>query len=115
MASLSRELHEFRETLMAEINRLSEQVSNLKSHVEERDGLIDQLSGELQQLLKEVSALQDRVEEAEIISRLPCLILSGPAMAARHASRLEPPLPDRTAPAAVSSPRSAGSGQGLTR
>ena len=54
-------------------------------------------------------------QEAEINSRLPCLILPGPAMAARHASRLEPPLPDRTAPAAVSSPRLAGPGQGLTR
>ena len=109
MASLSRELHEFRETLMAEISRLSERVGDLEKHVEERDGLIDQLSEELQQSRREVSALQDRVEEAEINSRLPCLILSGPSMAARHAPRLEPPLPDRTAPAAVGSP-----GQGLT-
>ena len=41
MASLSRELHEFRETLMAEISRLSERVGDLEKHVEERDGLID--------------------------------------------------------------------------
>ena len=32
---------------MAEISRLSERVSNLESHVEKRDGLIDQLSEEV--------------------------------------------------------------------
>ena len=114
MASLSRELHEFRETLMVEISKLSQRVGDLERHVEERDGLIDQLSEELQQSRKEVSALQDRVEEAEINSRLPCLILSGPAMATRHAPRLEPPLHDRTAPAAVGFHQSVGPGQGLT-
>ena len=118
MASLSRELHEFRETLMAEITKLNDRVKDLEQHIEERDGVIDQLTEELHQSRNEVSALQTRMEEAEINSRLPCLILSGSAMASRHAPRLEPPLHDRTAPAAVGASQSAapagpaGPGQG---
>ena len=118
MASLSRELHEFRETLMAEISKLNDRVKDLEQHIEERDGVIDQLTEDLHQSRNEVSALQTRMEEAEINSRLPCLILSGSAMASRHAPRLEPPLHDRTAPAAVGASPSAapagpaGPGQG---
>ena len=111
MASLSRELHEFRETLMEKINRLNDRVKDLEQHVEERDGVIDQLTEKLHQSQSEVSALQTRMEEAEINSRLPCLILSGPAMASRHAPRLGTPLPDRAEPEAVrASPSSAPAG-----
>ena len=112
MVSLSRELHEFRETVTAEVEKLNNRVKDLERHVEERDSLIDQLSGELSQSKKDFAALQARVEDAEINSRLPCLVLSGAAMASRHAPRLEPPLPDRAAPAAAGRPGSAGSGQG---
>ncbi|KAF0288414.1 hypothetical protein FJT64_013194 [Amphibalanus amphitrite] len=101
MAAFSRELHDFRSSLTAEIEKLNDRVKDLEQHVEERDGIIDQLSEELRQSRSEVSALEARVEEAEINSRLPCLILSGAAMAPRRAPRLEPPLPNQTAPAAV--------------
>ena len=116
MVSLSRELHEFRETLSAEIVRLSERVKDLEQHVEERDGVISQLNKELRQSKEEVSALQVRVEDAEINSRLPCLVLSGAAMAPRHAPRLEPPLPARAASEAGARPGSAEpAGQGQVR
>ncbi|KAF0294364.1 hypothetical protein FJT64_007922 [Amphibalanus amphitrite] len=92
MVSLSRELHDFRELLMAEIVKLNERVKDLEQHVEARDSVIDQLTDDLRRSRDEVSALQSRAEEAEINSRLPCLILSGGAMAPRHAPRLEPPL-----------------------
>ncbi|KAF0298595.1 hypothetical protein FJT64_004048 [Amphibalanus amphitrite] len=105
--SLSRDLHEFRETLMTEIDKLNERVKDLEKHVEERDGVIAELQDELHHSRKETAALLTRVEEAEINSRLPCLILSGPAMASRRAPRLEPPLAGQTAPGAT-----AGSGSG---
>ena len=99
--SLLRDLHEFRASLSAEIEKLGDRLKDLERHVEDRDGTIDQLTEELDQSRKEVSALQIRVEEAEINSRLPCLILSGAVMAPRRASRLEPPLPAPEAPAAI--------------
>ena len=91
--SLLRDLHEFRACLSDEIEKLSDRVKDLERHVEEKDGTIDQLSDELPQSREEVAALQVRVEDVEINSRIPCLILSGAAMAPRNAPRLEPPVP----------------------
>ena len=110
--SLSRDLHEFRERVTAEIEKLFERVKYLEQHVEERDGVIDRLTNELHQSKEEVSALQSRIEDAEINSRLPCLVLSGAAMSPRNAPRLEPSLLDR-APAA-GDPPGLGQGQAVT-
>ena len=93
MVSFSKDLHDFRETLASEVDRLHERVKDLERHVEERDGLIDQLTDDLRRSRDEVTALQFRMEEAEINSRLPCLVLSGAAMAPRRVPRLGPPLP----------------------
>ena len=87
VASFSRELHEFRESLTAEIDKLNERVRDLERHVEVRDGVIDQLTDDLRQSRAEITVLQTRVEDAEINSRLPCLIFSGAAMAPRHPAR----------------------------
>ena len=43
------------------------------------DDFIDQLTDEIHRSRKEVSALQDRMDKAKSNSRMPCLILSGPA------------------------------------
>ena len=115
MASFSRELHEFRESLSAEIAKLNERVRDLEQHTEEKDCIIDKLTDDLQQSRAEVAALQTRMEDAEMNSRLPCLILSGAAMAPRHSPHLEPPLPPRAVSAAADPSRSAapaGAGQG---
>ena len=112
--SLLRDLHEFRAGLSAEIVKLSDRVKDLERHVEERDGTIDELTEELQQSRKAVAALEIRVEEAEMNSRLPCLILSGAALAPRNAPRLEPPLSARSAPAAPASAPPGQSRGGMT-
>ena len=106
MASFSQELHEFRASLTAELDKLNERVRDLERHVEERDNVIEQLSDDLRQSRAEISALQTRAEEAEINSRLPCLILSGASMAPRRAPRLESPLPAQAAPGATDPSRS---------
>ena len=115
--SLLRDLHEFRANLSEEIEKLSERVRDLERHVEERDGTIEQLSEELQKSREEVAVLQLRAEEAEINSRLPCLILSGAALAPRNAPRLGPPLSAWPAPGEVgrsqsSAPAPAPAGRG---
>ena len=112
MVSISRDLHEFRDSLAAEISKLGERLTDLERHVEESDGIIAELTDDLRRSRAEVTALQSRVEEAEVNSRLPCLILSGPAMASRHAPRLEPPLPSRAAPAAADGSRPAAADPG---
>ena len=112
-SSLSRDLHAFSERMTAQFDKLFGRVKDLEQHVEERDIEIDRLTDELGQCKWEVSALQTRVEDAEINSRLPCLILSGAAVASRRAPRLQPPLPGQTAPAASADrPQPADRGQG---
>ena len=61
---LSRDFHELRVTLKAEIDKLSGRVRDLEVHVEERDSLISELTEELRQSRKDVSSLQSRVEDA---------------------------------------------------
>ena len=92
-ASLSRELHEFREVFQNQFEVFAEKLRDLEKHVEARDNVIDGLARDLQESREEVRALQTRQEEAEINSRLPCLILSGSVMASRHAPRRATPGP----------------------
>ena len=47
MASFSRDLYEIRETLMEEIRKLRDRVKDLEKRLEERDGVIDQLTDDL--------------------------------------------------------------------
>ena len=112
-SAISRELHEFRLSFREEFEALNNRMKDLEQHVEERDGVIDTLNRELGQSRSEVEALQNRVEEAELISRLPCLILSGKAMAPRKAPLLAAPLPAQREPpgAAASRPAPGGEGQ----
>ena len=91
-ASISRDFHELRVVLKAEIDKLSDRVKDLEQHVEKRDNTITELTDELRQARSDVSSLQSRVEDAEINSRLPCLVLSGAAMAPRRAPSLGAPL-----------------------
>ena len=104
--SISRDLHEFREALSAEIEKLHSRVRDLEKHIEERDVIIDDLTGELHQSRKEIVALQTRTEEAEVNSRLPCLVLSGPAIRPLGSGRGVPPrAPPGAAPARPDSAR----------
>ena len=112
--ALTRRIPETRSTARRLQNVRHKEVLQKEGSTEERDGITDQLSNELRHSKEEVSALQTGVKEAEMNSRLPCLVLSGTAMAPRHAPRLEPPLPAQTAPAAAGQHRPAAErpGQG---
>ena len=91
-ASISNDLHEFRELVTTELGALTDRVRDLERHVEERDLEVERLTSDLATTKKELKQLQDRAENAEMNARIPCLVLSGRAMAPRHAPRLDAPL-----------------------
>ncbi|KAF0298041.1 hypothetical protein FJT64_004599 [Amphibalanus amphitrite] len=77
-------------------------------HVEERDNEVADLTRDLAAARSDIKALQERTENAEMNSRIPCLILSGGAMASRRKAVLGAPLPvDGSAPRAPTSDSSA--------
>ena len=91
-SSISKDLHEFRELIMTELGALTDRVRDLERHVEERDLEVEKLTTDLATTKKELKELQDRAESAEMNSRIPCLVLSGRAMAPRQSARLSAPL-----------------------
>ena len=88
---MSSELHEFRSAFQSQLDAFGARLGELENHVETRDGIIDDLSSQLRESREEIRRLQARTEEAEMFSRLPCLVLSGGAMAARNAPSPPPP------------------------
>ena len=97
---ISREIHELNHDIQSKLSEMDKRIGELEQHVEERDSLLEELKSELRETRKEMSRLGDRAESAEMNSRLPCLILSGQAVAPRRA-RLSAPLP----PTGQSAPR----------
>lgn len=108
---ISRELHEFKMNINSQFEALETRIHDLEQHIETRDCEMDRMSQQLQDTREEMEALRSRAEDAEMVSRLPCLVLSGKAMAPqRHAPLLDAPLPTSgAAPSAdTSSPGRAG-------
>ena len=95
VSSISRDIHEFNESIQSRLCAMDERISHLERHVEEKDVEIVKLKAELCQTKDEIRRLSERAESAEMNSRIPCLILSGRALAARQG---QPPSPgDATA------------------
>ena len=86
---MSAELHALREIIQSQLEILTDRVSDLERHVDAKDEIIEDLSQQLRESREEIVRIQTRAEEAEIISRLPCLVLSGGAMSPSHARRLQ--------------------------
>ncbi|KAF0306875.1 hypothetical protein FJT64_021696 [Amphibalanus amphitrite] len=93
---LSRELHEFKENISSQFEALERRIYDLEQHVEAKDNQMDEMAKQLQEAKEEVEALRGRAEDAELVSRLPCLVLSGAAMAPRRGAPLAAsvPVPD---------------------
>ena len=91
-SSISKDLHEFRELISSELGALSDRVRDLERHVEERDNEVVALTRDLETARKDITILQERTENAEMNSRIPCLILSGRAMMPRRSPGLDAPL-----------------------
>ena len=106
MTFLSAELHALREVIQSQLETLSDRVNDLERHVDAKDEIIEDLSQQLRESREEIVRIQTRAEEAEIVSRLPCLVLSGGAMSPSHARRLQ-----RTAAAAPAAGPDSAPGQ----
>ncbi|KAF0292461.1 hypothetical protein FJT64_009527 [Amphibalanus amphitrite] len=107
VSSISRDIHEFNESIHSKLSAMDERIRDLERHVEERDDEIVSLTAELRQTKEEVKKLSERAESAEMNSRIPCLILSGRALAPRQA-RLGAPLQS----AGESAPQGGSAGAG---
>ena len=79
--NISKDLHELRVVMQQQLDTFETRIKELESHVEERDGEVECLRKELGDVRREMAVLQGRTEDAELNSRLPCLILSGEALA----------------------------------
>ena len=84
ISTLSKELHDFRDTFQSQLEAFEKRIKDLEEHMEDKDKEVEDLSRELATARDEIRKLHDRAEDAEINSRLPCLILSGSAMAPRR-------------------------------
>ena len=102
---ISKELHDFQSSLQEKFDALHARIKDLEEHVNEKDLELERMSTELKETREEMKKLGDRSENAEMNSRIPCLILSGRAMTPHHGPRLAAPL----RPAAERTPRGADS------
>lgn len=109
---LSKELHDFKESLLSKFDALNSRIHDLEEHVNAKDIELEKMSAELQQTREEMRRLHERTEKAEMNSRIPCLVLSGRAMAPSVGQRLAAPLPppDRSAPQGAGSADRPGRG-----
>ena len=90
---LSKELHEFKNSLLSKFEALDNRIQDLEEHVNTKDIELEKMSTQLQQTQEELKRLHDRTERAEMNSRIPCLVLSGRALAPRPDRHLAAPLP----------------------
>ena len=86
-SSISRDLHEFNQTIQSKLSSMEQRIRDLERHVEERDEEIVSLTAELRQTKDEMKRLGERAESAEMNSRIPSLVLSGRSLAPRRAPR----------------------------
>ncbi|XP_043216958.1 uncharacterized protein LOC122391520 [Amphibalanus amphitrite] len=89
---ISKELHEFKASLQTKFDALHARIKDLEEHVNEKDLEIERMSTELKETREEMKKLSERSENAEMNSRIPCLILSGRAMAPHRNPSLAAPL-----------------------
>lgn len=67
----------FSETIRTEFSAVKARIRSIEEHLEVKDKEIEALTTSLQDVKKEVRLLQDRVEENELVNRLPSLVFSG--------------------------------------
>ena len=96
---IAKELHDFKASLQLKFDALHGRIKDLEEHVNEKDAELERMSTELKETREEVKRLSERTENAEMNSRIPCLIFSGRAMAPQREPRLAAPLRPTTAPA----------------
>ena len=95
-AKLKEDFQEIADSMKAEFGALKQRVHDLEVHIERKDEETEILQEKVQRYEEQIVLLESRIDANEANSRLPTLVLSGPAVA-------------RSAPGRRSSPGSAGS------
>ena len=68
------------DTMKTELTSLKDRVKDLEEHTNRKEEELQSMEKRLKQSEEAVEALQKQLEENEVISRLPTLIFSGPAV-----------------------------------
>ena len=108
LSGISKDLHELRDIIQSQLDAYEARIKDLERHAEEMVNDVEVLKKDLHNAREEIVRLHSRSEDAEINSRLPCLILSGSSLAPHPASGRPVPAPG-SAPAAAGARQSAPS------
>lgn len=94
-AKLREEFQDLANSLKAEVSSLTTRVKDLEEHVNNKDNEMEEMEVRLKRSEDAVRALQVQLEENEVVSRLPTLIFSGPAV--EKSAPLRPGVPTQPA------------------
>ena len=108
---------EIADSMKTELSSIKERITDLENHVNRKDQEFEELSMRLRRSEDTVKILQHQLDANEVVSRLPTLVFSGPAierLASRQArpagAAPRPPDPVPAAEAADQQGRTAGAG-----
>ena len=74
---IQQDFEAFSQTIRTEFSAVKARIHDIEEHLEVKNKEIEMLTTSLQDVKKEVKMMQDRVEENELVSRLPSLVFSG--------------------------------------
>ena len=86
LSGISKDIHELRDVIQSQLDSYEARIKDLERYAEDLGNDVESLKRNLNEAKEEIVRLHNRTEDAEINSRLPCLILSGDAVAPRRDS-----------------------------
>ena len=90
-AKLKEDFQEIADSMKAEFGALKQRVTDLEMHIERKDEETELLQEKVQRYEEQIVLLESRIDANEANSRLPTLVLSGPAVVRSAPGRRSPP------------------------
>ena len=80
------DLNEFKNSVKEEVVALGSRLREVEAKLERKEKQLAEMAGTVQETTRELHTLREQVEENELVSRLPSLVLSGAAIGGRPAA-----------------------------